>query len=265
VADRIRLAHPGVDVELVEVVTMGDRDTTSPVTTLTEVGAFVRSVQQAVLDGRADIAVHSCKDLPVAGPEELGAAYPVREAPWDVLCGSSLEDLTPGSRVGTGSPRRAAQLALLRGDLVIEGIRGNVNTRLGKVASGEFDAIVLAEAGLRRIGLEDAIDHRFNLDAMVPAPAQAALAVETISGTAAAMVVAVIDDPPTRAAVEAERTVLAKTGAGCRSALGAYAEATDAGIVMTGFVQDDIGTRRHSVAGSNPVEVADRLIEALEL
>jgi hydroxymethylbilane synthase len=265
VADRIQLAHPQLDVELVEVVTMGDRDTTSPVTTLTEVGAFVRSVQRAVLDGEADVAVHSCKDLPVAGPEELTAVYPVREAPWDVLCGSSLERLTPGARVGTGSPRRAAQLALLRSDLVIEGIRGNVNTRLGKVASGDYDAIVLAEAGLRRIGLESAIDQRFDLAAMVPAPAQAALAVETIEGSMVAEVVATIDDPSTRAAVEAERTVLAKTGAGCRSALGAYAQPIDGGIELSGFVADDAGPRRHTVIGSDPVDAADRLIAALEL
>jgi len=182
-----------------------------------------------------------------------------------VLCGLPLDQLAPGARVGTGSPRRSAQLALLRGDLVIEGIRGNVNTRLGKVASGEFDAIVLAEAGLRRIGLENAIDHRFDLAAMVPAPAQAALAIETIEGTAAAEIVAVIDDPATRAAVEAERTVLAKTGAGCRSALGAYAQSVDGGIMLTGFVDDDAGTRRGAVQGSNPVDAADRLIEALEL
>ncbi len=244
---------------------MGDRDTTSPVTTLTEVGAFVRSVQRAVLDGRADVAVHSCKDLPVAGPEELGAVYPVREAPWDVLCGSSLDRLAPGARVGTGSPRRAAQLALLRSDLVIEGIRGNVNTRLGKVASGEFDAVVLAEAGLRRIGLESAIDERFDLAAMVPAPAQAALAVETIEGSPASEVLAAIDHPETRAAVEAERTVLAKTGAGCRSALGAYARPVAGGIELTGFVEDDAGSRRHTAVGSDPVDAADRLIAALEL
>jgi len=265
VADRIRLAHPQLRVELVEVVTMGDRDKTSPVTTLTEVGAFVRSVQQTVLDGRADVAVHSCKDLPVAGPDELGAVYPVREVPWDVLCGSPLDQLAPGARVGTGSPRRAAQLALLRGDLVIEGIRGNVNTRLGKVASGEFDAVVLAEAGLRRIGLESAIDHRFDLDAMVPAPAQAALAVEAMRDSAAAEIVAAIDDPSTRTAVEAERTVLAKTGAGCRSALGVYAQAVDGAVILTGFVADDAGTRRHAAIGSDPVDAADRLIAALEL
>lgn len=265
VADRIRLANPGLSVELVEIVTMGDRDTTSPVTALTEVGAFVRSVQQAVLDGHADIAVHSCKDLPVAGPEQLSAVYPERETPWDVLCGSSLEQLPIGARVGTGSPRRAAQLALLRPDLVIDGIRGNVNTRLAKAASGEFDAVVLAEAGLRRIGLESAINHRFDLTEMVPAPAQAALAVETIVGSVAAQAVAAIEDPATRAAVEAERTVLAKTGAGCRSALGAYALTTDDGIEMTGFVDDEAGTRRGAVKGSNPVEAADLLIEVLEL
>lgn len=265
VADRIRRANPGIEVDLVEIVTMGDRDTTSPVTTLTEVGAFVRAVQQAVLDGQADIAVHSCKDLPVAGPRELAAIYPIREAPWDVLCGSSLEELPTGARVGTGSPRRAAQLALVRPDLVIDGVRGNVTTRLGKVTSGEFDAVVLAEAGLRRIGLESAIDHRFDLADMVPAPAQAALAVETITGSAAAAAVASIEDVITRVAIEAERTVLANTGAGCRSALGAYAQATDEGIEMTGFVQDEAGIRRGAVRGSDPLDTAEQLIEALEL
>ncbi|MEX2279593.1 MAG: hydroxymethylbilane synthase, partial [Acidimicrobiia bacterium] len=140
VGEQLTAAHPRIGVTLVEVTTTGDADRISAVTTLTEVGAFVRSVQMAVLTDDADLAVHSCKDLPVAGPEELTVFFPERESPWDVLCGGTLDSLSPGARVGTGSPRRTAQLAALRPDLVIDGIRGNVETRLGKVASGEFDA-----------------------------------------------------------------------------------------------------------------------------
>jgi hydroxymethylbilane synthase len=266
VGDRIVSAHPAVHIEIVEVTTTGDLDQVSPVATLTEVGAFVRAAQQAVLDGRADLAVHSCKDLPVAGPAELSAIYPLREAPWDVLCGSTLEALPPGTRVGTGSPRRSAQLSLLRPDLHIEEIRGNVDTRLGKVAAGEFDAVVLAEAGLRRIGRNEAISYRFPLQQMVPAPGQGALAVEVAAGSATAELVSVIDDQATRAAVEAERTVLAKTGAGCRAALGAYASAGEDGLIeMHGFVHDEMGPRTGVANGSTPADVAGRLIEGLGL
>ena len=120
VGGALQASHPGLRVELVEVTTTGDLDRTSPVATLTEVGAFVRSVQQAVLDGRADMAVHSCKDMPVHGPDGLRLVFPRREVPWDVMCGSTVAALPAGARVGTGSPRRSAQLALLRPDLVID-------------------------------------------------------------------------------------------------------------------------------------------------
>jgi hydroxymethylbilane synthase len=160
VATALTDAHPDIEIELIEVTTTGDRDATTPVAALSEVGAFVRSVQQTVLDGEADMAVHSGKDLPVGGPEGLAAVHPGREEPWDVLCGSSLETLKFGARVGTGSPRRGAQLRRLRPDIAIAEIRGNVETRLRKLDEGDFDAIVLAEAGLRRLGLTDRIDHR---------------------------------------------------------------------------------------------------------
>ncbi|MGH8944778.1 MAG: hydroxymethylbilane synthase, partial [Acidimicrobiia bacterium] len=179
-------AHPGLEVSLVEVTTSGDRDRTSPVATLTEVGAFVRAIQETVLEGKADLAVHSCKDLPVDGPAELAAFYPGREVPWDVLCGSDLASLPSGARVGTGSPRRSAQLQALRPDVEVSDIRGNVDTRLEKVHAGDYDAVVLAEAGLRRLGRKHEIGHRFTLDEMVPAPGQAALAVQARAGTVAA-------------------------------------------------------------------------------
>lgn len=258
-------SHPGLGVELVEVTTTGDLDRTSPVATLTEVGAFVRSVQQAVLDGRADLAVHSCKDMPVHGPDGLRLIFPLREAPWDVMCGSTLSALRSGARVGTGSPRRTAQLALLRPDLVIDEIRGNVDTRLARVASGEYDAIVLAEAGLIRIGRPDAIAERLSVEDMVPAPAQGALAVEMRDGDPAEVVAQVLDHASTRMAVETERLVLERTGAGCRSALGVYAEVDDDTIRVHGFVSDHRGPRSTRSNGVDPDEAATAIIGSLGL
>ncbi|HSJ27976.1 MAG TPA: hydroxymethylbilane synthase [Acidimicrobiia bacterium] len=247
VAERLRSVDRGVDIDLVEVTTAGDADRVSPVTTLSEVGAFVRAVQAALLDGRADVAVHSCKDLPVSGPDGLATVFPARESPWDVLCGGTLESLPPGAKVGTGSPRRAAQLALLRPDLTVEDIRGNIDTRLGKVDSGELDAIVLAEAGLNRTGRQGQITQRLEVDQMVPAPAQGALAVEYVASGAVGELLRPIDDSSTRAAVQAERALLARTGAGCRAALGALAIVESGSVIMHGFVEDDRGRRRASV------------------
>lgn len=265
VGERLAAAHPGIAVTLVEVSTTGDADRISPVTTLTEVGAFVRSVQMAVLTDDADVAVHSCKDLPVAGPEEFTVFFPERESPWDVLCGGTLDSLPRGARVGTGSPRRTAQLATLRPDLVIDGIRGNIETRLGKVASGEFDAVVLAEAGLNRTDARHAITQRFSVSEMVPAPAQGALAVETIAGSPAAELIAAFDHAPTRSAVEAERALLARTGAGCRAALGALAANDGDEFTMHGFVEDERGARRAEVRHSDSAEASLLLQRELEL
>lgn len=265
VAEQLAAAYPDLGVTFVEVTTTGDADRVSPVTTLTEVGAFVRSVQMAVLGDRADVAVHSCKDLPVNGPDGLTAIFPERESPWDVLCGATIDALPPGARVGTGSPRRSAQLAALRPDLVVEGIRGNIDTRLGRVASGDFDAIVLAEAGLNRTDRRNEISRVFDVTEMVPAPAQGALALEVLSGSRAAEVVGVLDHDPTRTAVEAERSLLARTGAGCRAALGALAVPDGDGIVMHGFVEDEHGARRARVRDSDPGRVSRLLQEELQL
>jgi hydroxymethylbilane synthase len=265
VAAALRAAHPGLAVTVLEVTTHGDRDRTTPVAELTEMGAFVRAVQQAVLDGDADLAVHSCKDLPTAGPEGLIGFYPQRAEPWDVLCGAALDDLPNGARIGTGSPRRAAQLRLLRPDVEVVEIRGNVGTRLDQLDRGDFDAIVLAEAGLGRLGLQDRITHRFNLDEMVPAPAQAALAVEARAGSSASELALAIDDSATRRSVEAERSLLARTGAGCRAALGALAAQGDGGITLTAFVEDAAGSRRASVTGFDSDEASRLAQEGLGL
>jgi hydroxymethylbilane synthase len=266
VAERLRDAHPGLEVELVPVVSSGDLDTTTNVTALTEVGAFVRALQREVLEGRADLAVHSCKDLPVAGPEELEiVAYPPREDPRDALVGGKLADLAPGARVGTGSPRRAAQLQLLRADLRPTPIRGNVDTRIAKMARGEVAACLLALAGLRRLGRAGDAHQVLEVAEMVPAPAQGALAVEARRGSPAAALTAAIDHPSTRAAVEAERELLARTGAGCRAALAALAEVHSGAIRMETFVADERGPRRATVEGADGREAAAAAIEELGL
>lgn len=265
VAEKLQTAMPEVRSELVEITTTGDIDRTSPVAGLTEVGAFVRAIQQAVLDGRADVAVHSCKDLPVAGPEALAAVYPLRASPWDVLVGSSLDRLPRGARVGTGSPRRSSQLALLRADLDVVEIRGNVDRRIEKVRTGEYDAIVLAEAGLARLGRMRDVGHRFGIHEMVPAPAQGCLAVEAPQDGPWWEALTGIDDADTRAGVEVERQLLARTGAGCRSALGVHAR-TDHGVLRSvAFVADERGPRRAEVTGSDPGSVVRGLIAGLEL
>lgn len=265
VAAALERATPGTTTSLVEITTSGDTDRTSPVAMLTEVGAFVRAVQHAVLDGRADIAVHSCKDLPVAGPDELDVVYPQRESPWDVLVGTTLGELPPGARVGTGSPRRSAQLKLLRPDLAVDEIRGNVDTRIAKVTSGEYQAIVLAEAGLNRLHRTDVMSQRLRLDQMVPAPAQGALAVEARRDGPAWELLTGIDDSTARRSVETERLLLERTGAGCRSALGAHAQIQGDTIIATAFVEDDQGPRRASVWAKDPASSVEALMPLLGL
>jgi hydroxymethylbilane synthase len=257
--------HPGLVVSMVEVRTVGDRDLSSPVSVLTEVGAFVRAVQRTVVEGEADLAVHSCKDLPVEPPSVLTAFFPERAVPWDVLCGHDLDSLPTEARVGTGSPRRAAQLRLLRPGVDVEEIRGNVDTRLAKLLAGEYDAVVLAEAGLRRLGREKEIGHRFGVAEMVPAPGQGALAVEALNGSQAAEIARSIDHEPTRRAVEAERALLAHTRAGCRSALGAVASVDGPKIRLTGFVEDESGPRFGDAVGTDPEAVARELQSVLGL
>lgn len=266
VAELLTARFDGLEAEVVGVSSSGDRDHRSPVARLTEVGAFVRSLQVAVLEGRADAAVHSCKDLPTAGLDGLVvAAYPERAAPWDVLVGSTLGLLPPGGLVGTGSPRRAAQLRLLREDLRTAELRGNVPTRLRKVERGQVDAAVLAEAGLARLGREEEIRQRFSVEEMVPAPAQGTLAVEARAGSAAHELLSGIDDPRVRSVVETERRLLAETGAGCRAALGALATLVGERIRMTAFVEDERGPRRAVVEEGDAESVVKAAREELGL
>jgi hydroxymethylbilane synthase len=232
VADRLEKAlvaagRPG-HVELVEVTTEGDR-TTAPLSSLGGTGVFVTALRDALLDGSIDLAVHSLKDLPTAPAEGLVvAAVPEREDPRDVLVARdnlTVGELPAGSRVGTGSPRRAAQLRALGLGLEVVDLRGNVDTRLRKVADGELDAVVLARAGLLRLERAAEATEVFDPLLMLPAPGQGALAVECRADDAEVRaVVAELDDPATRHCVVAERALLARLEAGCAAPVGALAE-----------------------------------------
>jgi hydroxymethylbilane synthase len=220
----------GRPVELVGVTTKGDVSR-AQLAQIGGTGVFVSALRDELLAGRVDLAVHSLKDLPTGQPEGIVlAAVPVRDDPRDALIatdGAKLADLPSGAVIGTGSPRRAAQLMLLRQDIRCVPIRGNADTRLGKIGAGEVDAVVLAAAGLGRLGRLDLVSQIFEPDDMLPAPGQGALAVECrAADTELAALLATIDDPASRAAVTAERTVLAALEAGCSAPIGAYAAGT---------------------------------------
>lgn len=224
------LAGLGIATEIVPLVSGGDTDM-RPIDGTRQVGVFTKRIQQAVLADEADIAVHSLKDLPTeADPELTLAAVPPRESVYDCLVtatrtlGAWAEELPGESRVGTGSRRRASQLRCRRPDLHVEPIRGNVQTRLQKLADGEFDAIVLAEAGLLRLKMHEVVRCRLPTDEMLPAPGQGALGVEVRRGDAEAIeLVRRLDDPAARAAVTAERTLLAALHGGCLAPIAALA------------------------------------------
>ncbi|WP_219413182.1 hydroxymethylbilane synthase [Pseudonocardia nigra] len=226
IADRLRAA--GHAVELVEISTSGDRSS-APVAQL-GVGVFVSALRDALHRGEVDVAVHSYKDLPTAPDPLLRlAAVPQREDPRDALVardGLVLGELPAGARVGTGSPRRAAQLEALGLGLEVVAIRGNVDTRIGKVRSGELDAVVVAAAGLRRLGRIDEATELLDPVQMLSAPAQGALAIEcrAVDLELARALTAALDDGFTRAAVTAERAVLATLEAGCSAPVGALAD-----------------------------------------
>jgi len=266
VAERLRAAHPRLGVRLIPVVTTGDADQRSSITELTELGAFVRAVQEVVLAGEADLAVHSLKDLPVAEWDELVlAAIPERASPFDVLVGRGLDELAAGALVGTGSPRRREQLLELRPDLQTTELRGNIDTRLRKVADEKVDAAILAEAGLVRLAEIRQIAYRFESWEMVPAPGQGALAVEARRGSEAASLAEAIDDHLVRRTVTAERMLLAETGAGCRAALGALATWQGGQLHLDAFVADDRGRRRASGIGETAEAVVADVRKALGL
>jgi hydroxymethylbilane synthase len=222
----------GVTTELVTITTEGDRSK-EPLSRAGGTGLFTGALRDALLAGQCDVIVHSLKDLPTAPHDQLVvAAIPAREDPRDALCardGLTLATLPAGARVGTGSPRRMAQLRARRPDLEVVDIRGNVDTRLGKVTSGELDAVILAAAGLRRIGRTEVVTDYLDADSWPTAPGQGALAIEVRRGEED--LVRALDHAETRAAVEAEREVLALLEAGCSAPVGARA-VVDAGLLL---------------------------------
>jgi hydroxymethylbilane synthase len=223
-----QLAAAGHECRIEIVKTTGDKITDVPlgiVGAQTGVkGLFTKEIEEALLDGRADVAVHSLKDLPTELPEGLTlAAVPEREDARDAVVGKRLADLPPGAKVGTSSLRRAAQLRRLRPDLKVESVRGNLDTRLRKLDEGQYDAIMLAAAGLKRLGWGARIAEIMEPERMCSAVGQGALAIETRTSGAGLDACAALDHPATHAAVMAERGVLGALGGGCQVPIGAYA------------------------------------------
>jgi hydroxymethylbilane synthase len=261
----------GAEVEIVEIATQGDVQQQGSVASLGIQGLFTKEIQAAVLSGQVDIAVHSLKDLPTQQVAGLKlAATPPREHPADALVtnvADSLQGLPREARVGTGSLRRRAQLLHLRPDLNVSGIRGNVDTRLRKLDEGEYDAIVLAAAGLRRLGWSDRIMALLEPPQMLPAPGQGSLAIECrIDDAATLKLVERLDDLPTRLGVTAERVVLAELHGGCSAPIAAWGRVDGGNLRLDGLVADVDGRRvllAHAAAdvppSSSPLRIAEEL------
>jgi hydroxymethylbilane synthase len=262
----LQAAHPALARHEDVITTAGDSVLDRPLPEIGGKGLFTRELEDALLSGKVQAAVHSLKDLPVQEtPGIVVAAIPERESAYDVMISRdarTLSSLPEGARVGTGSPRRTAQLLAQRPDLVILPLRGNVDTRLRKVLDGEYDAIVLAQAGLTRLGLQEHISEVFPLDVMLPAPGQGALAVqcraediETIA------LLAAIHDPLTAAAVAAERAFLSGLGGGCSLPIAAFAEKNNGTIILTGAVLSTDGKQsiRLSAVDTEPHKLGERL------
>jgi hydroxymethylbilane synthase len=264
-----RLETMGERCQIEIIKTTGDKITDVALSQVGSKGLFTKEIEEALLAGAIDLAVHSLKDMPTDLPAGLTlAAIPEREDPRDALIGRALEDLAPGARVGTGSLRRTAQLRARRPDLQIEDIRGNVDTRLRKLDEGRYDAIVLASAGLRRLGLEHRITEVFNPSVMCPAVGQGALAVETRDdGGEAFRIAKRLEHAASRIAVTAERAVLAALGGGCQAPIGSHAYIDGDTLIVVGAVVSPDGAQvvRRRIHGSiaDPVSVGRSLAEQI--
>ncbi|MEZ5939846.1 MAG: hydroxymethylbilane synthase [Planctomycetaceae bacterium] len=269
VAGLVSAIDETLNVELVHVSTLGDRDRTESLAQFGGQGVFTREVQKAVLNGDADIAVHSLKDLPTEATEGLIlAGVPDRAPRFDALVLpigqeiESLDELPFGARIGTGSPRRQAQLLAARPDLVMQDIRGNVETRLRKLDDGEYDAIILACAGMIRLGMGDRISLELQPPVLFPAVGQAALGIECRSDDEETKrILAALTDPTAHAEVLAERACLATLRAGCHAPVGTLATIKDDTLTLTGVVLSLDGTERFEAVVSGAIDKAVALGE----
>ena len=264
----LRAAHSGLECSEYIITTTGDRVLDRPLPEIGGKGLFTSELEDALRSSKVHAAVHSLKDLPVEDtPGIVVAAIPEREVAHDVLVsadGSTISNLPEGARVGTCSLRRTAQLLARRPDLTILPLRGNVDTRVKKVLNGEYDAIVLAQAGLTRLGLQAHISEVFPLEVMLPAPGQGALAVQCRADDAETIeLLAAIHDPLTEAAVGAERAFLSSLGGGCSLPVAAFAEKNNGQIILTGAVISADGKQaiRLSAVDKDPNELGERLAQ----
>jgi hydroxymethylbilane synthase len=239
-----RLASLGYECRIEIIQTTGDKFQSGPLKEIGNKGLFTKEIEEALLDGRVDLAVHSLKDMPTALPAGLQiAATPEREDPRDVIIGRKLRDLAPGSRIGTGSLRRMAQLSAARPDVSVQPIRGNVDTRLRKLDEGQIDAIVLAAAGLNRLGWSARIAEHLPVEIMCPAVGQGALAIETRADGGEAMQACVrLNDETTFNCISAERAVLSELGGGCQVPVGAHASISNGRLHVRAIVISPDGT-----------------------
>ena len=261
------LAALGAETRLEIIKTTGDKITDVPLASVGGKGLFTKEIEEALLDGSIDLAVHSLKDVPTALPAGLTlAAFPEREDPRDAWIGRPLADVKAGDKVGTSSLRRAAQLKAMGLGLAIENLRGNVDTRLRKLDEGRYDAIVLAAAGLRRLGWSHRIQELLDPSVMCPAVGQGSLAIETREDGGPGYAYALrLDHAATRAAVTAERSLLATLEGGCQVPMGAHARMEDSAIQLRAIVASVDGSRilRDELRGEEPVALGRALGERL--
>jgi hydroxymethylbilane synthase len=264
------LRGQGHEVEIEVIKTTGDKITDVTLAQVGTKGMFTKEIEEALAEGRVDLAVHSLKDLPTETPSGFEiAAITEREDPYDVFCSSQYESITElpqRARVGTSSLRRQAQLKALRSDLEIQALRGNVDTRLRKLVSGDYDAIILAAAGLNRLGKKEFVRQLIPVETMCPAAGQGALAIEIRTGDAAiAQNVKFLDNASARASTTCERALLKKLGGGCQVPIGAFAEVRDGRLYLQAVVADPDGTKvlRESRDGSDPIQLGEIVGDAL--
>jgi hydroxymethylbilane synthase len=255
-AEALRQANPELDVALVPITTTGDRDRSKPFGEIGARGVFVKEIEEALLEGRVDVAIHSAKDMTSTATDGLAiGAFLAREDARDALCGA--DELRPGMRIGTASARRKAQLLALEPRLSIEPLRGNVDTRLRKRGERGLDAVVLAAAGLERLGLANEIGHRFDVDRLVPEAGQGAVALQVRQGEEE--LVAFADDSETRRRVSAERACVAHIGAGCLAPVAAHHD----GRALTALIAAEDGSWVERRRGDDPVALANELLSAV--